>query len=85
MSDEERMLVCVPVRKGFVPVAGSSEEICADCGTVVWASLASKKLAGEGAIYCCLLCAGKRLKADPGPKFSKISDEQLEELRRAFS
>ena len=78
------VLVCLPVEDGFVPVAGSQEEICADCVTVIWVSPASKKVAGEGAIYCCPICSVKRISADPDPRFGKISDEQLEELREAM-
>ena len=83
MSEQGTLLACVP-RMGFLPVEGSHKKNCADCGIGIWVSPASRKVAGEGAIYCCLACSGKRITEDPNPEFAEISDEQIEELRKAI-
>ncbi len=86
MSDQTTVLACVPRSpESFVPVEGSQEENCADCGRPIWVSPASRIHAGENSIYCCLHCVSLRMKEDPNPEFAGISGAQIEELRAALS
>ena len=78
----EVILACVPILRGFRPIEGSREERCVDCGKSIWASPASKTVAGETAVFCCLSCVGRRIEKDHDPQFMQLSEGQLEELRK---
>ncbi len=88
MSDQTTVLACVPIDWGSTAaevVEGSKEEFCADCGTSIWVSPASKRSVGENPIFCCLPCMAIRFENDDDLKFVPVSDEQIEELRVALA
>jgi hypothetical protein len=76
----EVLLVCIPASLDSQPVEGSQKDTCADCGTDIWVSVASKEVAGKDATLCCMSCATTRSGDDPNPQVMPMSQGQLEEF-----
>ncbi len=80
--DEETIIICVRTTDASNVIKGSTEEICADCGTGVWLSPSSKEFDGAP---CCAQCAHKRMAMSPDEvEFAETTDEQKKEILEAL-
>lgn len=75
MSD--RILVCVPVRKGYTPLKSSYQSLCTECKRAVWIARSSPITDR----VLCIECGLKIMNASKSVEVAPPTNEQIKEIK----
>jgi len=91
MSDDDLIVVCMPVADMLHPVAGAIVQHCEQCGTAVWLAPSSVRVIDRATVLAtlrCVPCAVAQMRAAQARGESLeclgLLPEQLDEVKRAL-